>query len=472
MIEFMDKHFLLKNETARKLYHQYARDMPVFDYHCHLNPREIADNQKYENITQLWLKGDHYKWRAMRSNGVAEEYITGEADDKDKFFKWAETLENAIGNPIFHWAHLELRRYFGVKKVLNRKSADEIWRHCNSMLQDEGFTARGFIEKSNVNVICTTDDPVDPLDYHQTLIRDDTFKTKMLPAFRPDKGINIDQKGFRAWLAFLEQRTDREIKTFSSLTAALEERIRFFHENGCRISDHALEPPVFERADETDLERIFKKRLEGGMLNASEVKKHKTETILFLCRQYAKRGWAQQFHIGTLRNANGRMYRKLGPDTGFDTIGDASCIENLVNMLNDLDGSDELARTILYNINPRDNEALGALIGCYQGGGIAGKMQLGSAWWFNDHKDGMTRQLTALSNLGLLGCFVGMLTDSRSILSYTRHEYFRRILCAMIGEWVEAGEAPRDEAYLGQIVQNICYNNACRYFGINGDNQV
>lgn len=466
MKAFMDENFLLTNETAVKLYHEYAKDMPIFDYHCHLSPKEIAENKKYRNITEVWLGGDHYKWRALRSNGVEERYITGDASDKEKFLKWAETMPECIGNPLYHWTHLELKRYFGIDKLLSPETAEEIWEKCNELLQKEEFTARGLIQRSNVKALTTTDDPADTLEYHIALAKDKTFDVKVLPAFRPDKSFNIDKPGFAEWIAKLGTVIGKEIKTFADLKAALQQRIDFFHEVGCRISDHAQDPVVFEDGTEEEANAILQKGLKGEGITEQEVKKYKAQVMLFLGREYAKHGWVMQLHIGTIRNNSSRMFKLLGPDTGFDAIGDHVFAEALSRFLNKLDETNELPKTILYCLNPRDNEVLGTIIGCFQGGGIPGKMQFGSGWWFNDQKDGMIRQMVALSNLGLLSRFVGMLTDSRSFLSYTRHEYFRRILCNLLGEWVEAGEVPNDSKLLGSMVQNICFTNAKNYFGI------
>lgn len=463
---FMNEDFLLDTQTAAKLYHEFAEDMPIFDYHCHISPQEIAENKKYRNITELWLGGDHYKWRTMRMNGVDEKYITGDGDDKEKFLKWAETLQNCMGNPLYHWTHLELRRYFGIQELLSSKTAESIWERCNAMLQQEDFTARNLIRRSNVKVVCTTDDPVDSLEYHKTVAEDKTFDIKVLPAFRPDKSINIEKEGFIPWLLNLEKITDTKITTFQALKNALISRLEFFHQAGCRISDHALDPLIFQEGTEEEASIIFKKALEGEALTAEEVAVYKAQVLIFLGRQYRRLGWVMQLHIGTLRNTNSRMLKMLGPDTGFDSIGDWTFASELASLLDSLDKTDELPKTILYHLNPRDNEILGTIMGCFQGGSIPGKVQFGSAWWFNDQKDGMEKQLTTLANLGLLSRFVGMLTDSRSFLSYIRHEYFRRILCNILGNWVEKGEIPDDMELLGKLVQDICYNNAESYFGI------
>lgn len=466
MKPFMDEDFILNNETAVKLYHDYAKKMPIYDYHCHLNPKEIVLNKRYRNITEIWLGGDHYKWRIMRSNGVPEWYITGNAPDKEKFLKWAETIPYCIGNPLYHWTHLELRRYFGINKLLSPETAEEIWEICNQKLQQDDFTARELIKRSNVKVVCTTDDPVNSLEYHQTIAKEKNFSVKVLPTFRPDKSFNIEKEGFHEWLITLEKVTQMEINDFDALKKALRQRLEFFHQNGCRISDHALDPIAFHEGNEDEANTILKKALAKQILSETEIQKYKTQVLIFLGKEYAHLGWVMQLHLGTIRNNNKRMMKLLGPDTGFDAIADYNIAEALAKFLNALDESDELPRTILYCLNPSDNEVLGTIMGCFQGGGIPGKIQFGSGWWFNDQKDGMIRQMLALANLGLLSRFIGMLTDSRSFLSYTRHEYFRRILCNLIGEWVEAGEAPNDIALLGKMVQDISFNNAKNYFGI------
>jgi len=466
MKPFMDENFMLSNETAVKLYHEYAKDMPIFDYHCHLSPKEIAENKRYRNITEVWLGGDHYKWRAMRSNGVDEKYITGDASDKEKFMKWAETIPYCIGNPLYHWTHLELKRYFGIDKLLSPETAEEIWNKCNEILAKDEFSARGLIKNSNVKALCTTDDPADTLEYHIALAKDTSFDVKVLPAFRPDKSFNIEKEGFAEWIKKLGDVSGIPVNSFDDLKAALKQRIEFFHKVGCRVSDHALDPIVFEKCTDEEADKILKKALNGERLEDIEIKKFKTQVMIFLGKQYSKLGWVMQLHIGTIRNNSSRMMKILGPDTGFDSIGDYTFAEALAKFLNELDETNELPKTILYCLNPRDNEVLGTIIGCFQGGGIPGKMQFGSGWWFNDQKDGMIKQMTALANLSLLSRFVGMLTDSRSFLSYTRHEYFRRILCNLIGEWVENGEAPADMKLLGRMVQDICFNNAKNYFGI------
>jgi glucuronate isomerase len=464
MKKFMDENFLLDNENAIKLYHDFAKEMPIIDYHCHLSSKEIAENKRYRNITEIWLGGDHYKWKAMRSNGIDEEYITGGAEDKDKFLKWAETVPYTVGNPLYHWAHLELQRYFGIDELLNKESAEGIWEKCNELLKKEEFTARELIKKSNVKVICTTDDPTDTLEYHKAIAKDNTFDVKVLPAFRPDKAINIEKNGFKDWINNLGDVVGRKIETLDTLLEALKERVLYFNSLGCKASDHALDPIVFENGSYEEVNNIFIKALNQGELTMSDIQKYKTHVLIFLGREYASLGWAMQLHLGVIRNVNSRMMRNLGPDTGFDTIGDYVFSEALAKFLDALDTTNELPKTILYCVNPRDNEVLATMIGSFQGGGIPGKIQFGSGWWFNDQKDGMIRQITALSNMGLLSRFIGMLTDSRSFLSYTRHEYFRRILCNLLGGWVEKGELPDDMDLLGEIIRDISYNNANRYF--------
>lgn len=464
MTSFISEDFMLQNETAKVLYHNYAKDMPIIDYHCHLSPKEIAENKKYKNITEIWLGGDHYKWRVIRSNGIDEKYITGDADDKEKFMKWAETMPYLLGNPLYHWTQLELKRYFGVDKLLTPETAEEIWDKCNSLLLEDEFSARGFIIRSNVKTICTTDDPVDTLEYHQEIKKDKSFPVKVLPTFRPDKALNINLEGFISYVGSLSRAANCDISSLSDLKKALCKRMDYFHENGCRISDHALEYAIYEDAAEEDIESIFRKALNAETVDQIEIDRYKTNMLLFLGREYAKKGWTMQLHISTIRNNNTRMFKNLGSDTGYDAIGDACQAKAMALLLNALDTTNELPKTILYSLNPGDNEVLLSIMGCFQGSGIAGKVQLGSAWWFNDHKDGMEKQMIDLANHGLLRRFIGMLTDSRSFLSYTRHEYFRRILCNLIGIWAEDGEVPADMNLLGNMVREISYYNAKNYF--------
>nr|WP_317280469.1 glucuronate isomerase [uncultured Fusobacterium sp.] len=463
MREFMCDDFLLMTDTAKTLYHNYAKNMPIYDFHCHLNPKEIYENKKYKNITEVWLGGDHYKWRAMRSNGVDERYITGDAEDKEKFMKWAETIDECYGNPLFHWTHLELKRFFGIDLVLSKETAEEVWNLTNEKLATDKFTARELIKMSNVKTLCTTDDPIDSLEYHIALKEDKSFDVVVNPAFRPDKGIRIEKDEFIPWFNRLEEIYGEKIDSIDKYTSALESRIEFFHQVGCRISDHALDPVVFERGTKEEVNAILLKKLAGEELTEKEVKQFKTYVMIFLGKEYSKRKWVMQIHVGCIRNNSTRMFNKLGADTGYDAIDDELFLRALSKLLDTLDTTDELPKTIIYNLNPRDNEAIGTLIGCFQDGKTPGKIQFGSGWWFLDQKDGMTRQMTALANLGLLSRFVGMLTDSRSFLSYTRHEYFRRILCNLLGDWVERGELPNNIERLGKMVENICYNNVNNY---------
>ena len=467
MKKFMDENFLLSNQTAIDLYHNYAKDMPIIDYHCHINPKEIYENKKFNNITEAWLYGDHYKWRAMRSNGIDEKYITGDESDYDKFLAWSKTMPMAIGNPLYHWTHLELQRFFGIYDPLDEDTAPIIWEKANELLSGEGFKVRDLIKKSNVKVICSTDDPIDTLEYHIKLKEDESFDVKVLPTFRPDKGMEINADGFASWVKNLGEISEINITSYDEFLQALESRIKFFHSVGCRISDHGINNTVvYAEVSKEEATAIFKKALDGKSISIEEEKKYKTYTFRFVGKYYYELGWTMQLHIAALRNNNTRMKEKLGVDIGFDSIDDQSIAYPLSRLLDSLEKENSLPKTILYTLNPKDNYVLGTMIGNFQGDGIPGKIQFGSAWWFNDNKDGMIEQMKALANLGLLGRFVGMLTDSRSFLSYTRHEYFRRIVCNLIGEWVENGEVPGNEKLLKRIVQGICYNNANEYFGI------
>lgn len=465
MKKFMDKDFLLSTDTAKTLYHDYAATMPVLDYHCHINPEEIAKDRQFDNITQLWLGGDHYKWRQMRSNGVDEYYITGDAPDFEKFKKWAETLSKAIGNPLYHWSHLELQRYFGYYGTLNADTAEEVWNICNEKLAQPDMSVRNIIKKSNVTLICTTDDPIDSLEWHKMIAEDDSFDVQVLPAWRPDKAMNIEAPGFIDYLKALEKASGIEINSFASLKDALVNRMEFFNKMGCRASDHALEYVMYQPATEEEIEAIFSKRMAGGTILRDEELKFKTAFMVAMGREYHRLGWAMQLHYGTHRNMNTGMFNKLGPDTGYDCINTYSSTGEMAAFLNALNVTDQLPKTIIYSLNPADNAGIGTVLGCFQGPECKGKIQQGSAWWFNDHKTGMTDQMISLANLGLLANFVGMLTDSRSFLSYTRHEYFRRILCELIGNWVENGEYPDDMNMLGNMVKDISYRNAVNYFG-------
>ena len=465
MKAFMDKDFLLSTDTAKELYHGVAANVPILDYHCHINPQEIAEDRKFENITQVWLGGDHYKWRQMRSNGVDEYYITGDAPDREKFQKWAETLEKAIGNPLFHWSHLELQRYFGYTGILNSETAEEVWNLCNAKLQEDSMSVRNLIKQSGVTLICTTDDPADDLNWHKVIAADDTFDVKVLPAWRPDKAMNLEKPDYADYLKKLGEAAQMEIKTFADLKEALKKRLAFFESMGCRASDHALEYVMYVPASDEELEAIFAKRVNGEAITREEELKFKTAFMLFVGREYARMGWAMQLHYGCKRDNNVTMYNKLGPDTGYDCINNYAPSSQTADFLNALISTNELPKTIIYSLNPNDDEAIGTILGCFQNSDAVGKIQQGSAWWFNDNKDGMIKQMTSLANLGLLGNFIGMLTDSRSFLSYSRHEYFRRILCDLIGTWVENGEYPKDMKNLEKIVKGISYNNAVRYFG-------
>lgn len=467
MNNFLTDNFLLDTDVAKELFFDYAENQPIFDYHCHLPPEQIATNYQFKNLYDIWLKGDHYKWRAMRTHGVDESYCTGEQADYDKFLAWAETVPHTIGNPLYHWTHLELRRPFGITgKLLSPMTAEEIWHEANELLQQKEFSAKGIIQRMNVKFIGTTDDPIDNLEQHSIIAKDTEFKTKVAPSFRPDKSFNIELDTFPEYIQKLSEAANIEISSFTTLCNALEKRIDYFHVHGCRVSDHALDVVLYGKADETELDQILATRLSGGYLEKEKIAKFKTAVLVFLGAQYHKRNWVQQYHIGALRNNNSFMFRLLGPDTGFDSIHDEPVAYSLSRLLDEQGTNNALPKTILYCLNPRDNEVLATMCGNYQQAGIRGKMQFGSGWWFNDQKDGMIRQMTQLSQLGLLSHFVGMLTDSRSFLSYTRHEYFRRILCQMLGHWVRDGEAPHDIKLLGQMVSDICFDNAKRYFEI------
>ncbi|MGM9629390.1 glucuronate isomerase [Butyricicoccus sp.] len=467
MKPFMDKDFLLSTETAQELYHGYAAQVPVLDYHCHINPQEIAEDRKFDNITQVWLGGDHYKWRQMRSNGIDEYYITGGASDREKFQKWAETLDKAIGNPLFHWSHLELQRYFGYTGVLGADTAEEVWNLCNAKLQEPSMSVRNLIRQSGVTLICTTDDPADDLRWHKVIAEDDSFDVQVLPAWRPDKAMNLEKPEYADYLKTLGAAAEMEIKTYADLKEALRKRMAFFDSMGCRASDHALEYVMYVPATEDEIEAIFAKRLAGEPITREEELKFKTAYMIFVGGEYARLGWAMQLHYGCKRDNNTGMYNKLGPDTGYDCINNYAPSSQMADFLNALNETGNLPKTIIYSLNPNDDEAIGTILGCFQNSDAVGKIQQGSAWWFNDNKTGMMKQMTSLANLGLLGNFIGMLTDSRSFLSYPRHEYFRRILCELLGTWVENGEYPKNMDKLGTIVKGISYNNAINYFGFN-----
>lgn len=446
--------FILGSETAKELY-KIAKDMPIIDYHCHLDPKLIAIDYKFDNLGELFLGGDHYKWRMMRSFGIDEKYVTGDATFKEKFKAFATALQYAIGNPLYHWTHLELKTYFGIDEALTEENADEIYEKCTAMLRTDEFSCRNLIKNSNVKVVCTTDDPVDSLEYHDQ-IKESGYEVKVLPAFRPDKTVNIHKETF---LPYIEKTG---AKTYEQLKAWLSSRLDFFHEKGCRLSDHGLDFVPYTLGDAS---AIFDKALKGEALTKEEIDAYMTDLLVFFGKEYAKRGWCMQIHVGAIRNNNTKMYKKLGPDTGYDSIAETNLGENLAQLLDTLEMDNALPKTILYSLNPKDNYVLATLMGCFQGTEARGKIQLGSGWWFNDQKDGMEEQLKALGNLGVLGSFVGMLTDSRSFVSYTRHDYFRRILCNLIGEWVEKGLYPNDKAMLEKIIKGISYENAKEYFG-------
>lgn len=468
MREFMDKDFLLESETAKKLFHDYAENTPILDYHCHINPREIAEDRHFDNITQVWLGGDHYKWRLMRSCGVDEHYITGDAPDKEKFLKWAEVLGKTIGNPLFHWSHLELQRYFGYNGVLNKNTAEEVWELCNKKLADPSMSVRSLIKKSGVTLICTTDDPVDSLEWHKQIAEDASFDVQVLPAWRPDKAMNLEKPEYPDYLSKLSETSGITVNSFQTLKEALAKRMDFFAAMGCCVSDHALEYVMYAPASDEEIEAIFTKRFRaasGDAITKEEELKFKTAFMLFVGSEYHKRNWVMQLHYGAKRDNNKNMYAKLGPDTGYDCINNYAPSSQTADFLNAMEENKALPKTIIYSLNPNDNAAIGTILGCFQDSTVAAKIQQGSAWWFNDHKQGMTDQLTSLANLGNLSGFVGMLTDSRSFLSYTRHEYFRRILCNFIGGLVENGEFPCDMDILSEIVTDISYRNAVRYFG-------
>lgn len=466
MKKFMDEDFLLSNETSRKLF-DAAKDEPIFDWHCHLSPKEIYENKKPRDIAELWLGGDHYKWRGMRGVGIDEKYITGSASPYEKFKAWASCMPHFIGNPLYHWTHLELRRFFGINDILNEKTADSIWERANAMIDAGGFTPRELIEKSNVVCVCTTDDPADNLKYHKLLAEDKTFKCKVIPAFRPDKALSIKGPGFLLWLEELEKVCGREIKTYSNLKAAMLERIAYFASMGCRATDHSFGTVPYVRMTDEELEKVFAKAVKGKDISDEEAEGYQTELFRFIAKEYCRRGWVMEVHIGAMRNNNSKMFGLLGPDAGYDSIGDGPVAYKLSRLLDSLDKEDLLPKTILFTLNPRDNYVLGSMLGNFQNSDAASKIQLGTAWWFNDNIDGMRQQIKALANLGVLSKFVGMVTDSRSFLSYPRHEYFRRIVCDYIGRLVENGEYPADYETLENIVKDISFRNAEKYFGLN-----
>lgn len=464
MKKFMDENFLLETETAKKLFFEVAKDMPIYDYHCHLSPEEIYEDKQFQNITEVWLGGDHYKWRFMRWIGISEEQITGSASDYDKFSAYAKAIQFAAGNPLYHWSHLELQRYFGIYETLTEQTAPEIWEKANAVIASGDFSARKLIEKSNVAFIGTTDDPVSDLKYHLALAKDNSFKTVVKPTFRPDSAVNIQKEGFREYIEGLGSVCGITICGIDDLYDALRSRIEFFHQVGSRISDHGIVNIPFLPADKSEVDAIFKKALSGEAVSDCEAEKYQTAVMLFCGKEYAARGWVMQLHAAAIRNNNTPMFQKLGPDTGFDSILNVNLAEKLSRFMDTLliDGS--LPKTVLYSLSPIDNALLVSMAGNFEGDGVKGKIQHGSAWWFNDHIDGMAEQMKTLGNLGALASFVGMLTDSRSFMSYPRHEYFRRILCNLIGGWVENGMYTDDRKLLDKLIADICFNNAKNYF--------
>ncbi|MCM1322279.1 MAG: glucuronate isomerase [Bacteroides sp.] len=469
MKKFMDKDFLLETETAKTLFHEFAAKEPIYDFHCHLIPQQIAENKKFANLTEIWLGGDHYKWRQMRTFGIDEKYITGNGEPYEKFMAWTRTIENLIGNPLYHWTHLELQRYFGIYEPLTEKTAPAIWEKANAMLQKDELSVKGIFEKMNVYAVGTTDDPADSLEYHKAIAAGTApigkIKTKVIPSFRPDKAININLPTFPGYIAALAKASGMEIKTAKDVAKALKNRLDFFAENGCRASDHALEYAPFKILSEAEIEAAFQKGLKGEALSKDEIDAYRTMILTELAGAYKEKNIVMQYHIASIRDNNRPMFNKLGPDTGFDAVHDHQLSEGLSSLMSHIADSVGLPKTVLYTLNPKDYYPIGTLMGCYQGDGIKGKIQMGSAWWFCDHKDGMTQQMTILGNLGMLPAFVGMLTDSRSFLSYPRHEYFRRILCNIVGGWVENGEYPADTEQLGKIIKDISFENAKAYFG-------
>jgi len=465
--KFLTKDFLLSTSTAKKLYTEYAEKQPIIDYHCHVSPKEIYEDKHFENITELWLGGDHYKWRLMRANGVEERFITGNASDYEKFLAFASALPKAIGNPLYHWCHLELKKYFGYEGILNSETAPKVWELCNKKLQETNMGVRGIIKQSNVVFIGTTDDPADSLEYHRLIAADSTIDTVVAPSFRPDKALNIDKPGWREYIARLSEVSGLKIKDLASLKKALRLRIEHFAANGCKASDHGLDYVAYEQAEPDVLDASICSALAGGEVSTRDAEALKTELLVFCAGEYVRLGWVMQLHFNCMRNPNSAMLDKLGPDSGFDCIGPHNGCKALAQLLDRLYREEKLPRTVLYSLDPADNAFLDTLMGAFQGSDVPGKIQHGSAWWFNDNRQGMREQMISLANLGILGNFIGMLTDSRSFLSYTRHEYFRRILCQLIGEWVENGEYPDDKATLGEIVTGVCYSNAHRYFSLN-----
>lgn len=462
----MNEDFLLENKTARVLFHRFAKNVPIFDYHCHLNPKEIYEDKHFEDLAELWLAGDHYKWRLMRANGIEEEYITGQASGHEKFQAFASCIPYAIGNPLYHWSHLELQRYFDIEEVLSEKTVESIWNKANARIKQPGFSSRQLIKDSNVYALCTTDDPVDSLEYHLKLKNDTRFKTRVLPAMRPDKALDITDAGFASYVGMLAGAANMIISSFAELCMALRQRIDFFDEVGCKASDHGFTYLPYERYTQDEVEKIFKKALAGDSLTQKEADQYKTALMVFLGSEYKKKNWVMELHVGALRNNSTKNLLDVGINTGFDSIHDGNMAWNLSRLLDDLEKQEALPKTILFTMNPKDNWVMASMAGNFQSHEAIGKMQFGTAWWMQDHRDGMLEQMKCFANSGLLGRFIGMLTDSRSFVSYTRHEYFRRILCNLIGGWIENGEYPDDLDQAGKIIEDICFHNARRYFGI------
>lgn len=462
MVRFMDEDFLLSTKTAKWLYHDVAEKLPIIDYHCHINPQEIAEDRKFDSITQVWLGGDHYKWRAMRAAGITEDKITGSADDREKFRAFASTMPQLIGNPLYHWSHLELQRVFGITEPLTPGNADAVFDKANELLK--GYSARKLMDKFHVKAICTTDDPIDNLHWHQYIADDPTMTIKVLPAFRPDKAINIEKPGFAAYIKLLSEAAGRELNTAEDVAAALLDRINYFHDRGCLCADHGLDYCMFATPDSEEANAAFKMAMEGKKPAPAQADAYKTLVTIACAKRYTELNWVMQIHFGCLRDNNKPQFDLLGPDTGYDAVNSRSGVENLAPLLNTFVENNGLPKMILYSLNPTDNTAIATVMACFQGGGTAGKLQQGSAWWFNDNRPGMRAQLTELAANGVLGRFVGMLTDSRSFLSYTRHEYFRRVLCELVGEWVESGQYPNDWISLTKLVEDLCFNNTNEFF--------
>jgi glucuronate isomerase len=460
---FINDNFLLENKFAEELYHNYSKNQPIIDYHNHLSPQFISEDKIFDNITQVWINGDHYKWRAMRTLGINEQFITGNGSDKDKFMNWAKTVPYTMRNPLYHWTHLELARYFDINDLLNEKSAEKIYSEASAKINSAEYSTQNLLRKVNAEFVCTTEDPIDTLEYHQQLAKN-PFGTKVSTAFRPDKAILISNDGYNSYIDTLGEVAGITISSYTDLCTALTNRIDFFDKNGCKLCDHGLDQIYFENFIESEVNAIFKKKRENQVISNEEALKFQTAILLFLSETYHQYGWVQQFHLGALRNNNERMHRILGPDTGWDSIGDYPQAQKLSRFLNALDSKDKLTKTIIYNLNPADNEVMATMIGNFNDGSVKGKVQFGSGWWFLDQKDGMTKQLNALSNMGLISCFIGMLTDSRSFLSFPRHEYFRRILCNLLGDEIKRGELPNDMEWIGKMVADISYNNAKEYF--------